>query len=301
MLSYYQTFLNSLPSQNREIWVFGLLTIALLAAQWLIELFGSFIASVTLPKKDVKDNIVTNEKQGRKVGESLWRLSFYTSALVYGYVTVSSKDFYSDSSKMWGKIEQDSKGSGKKWIMEPIPLDIHFYYFIELAFYTAATLHHISKTSSAAANKDYWVMLVHHISTIALIASSFYINVYRVGAMVMLLHDWCDPFLEMAKLLKYYKFMDTSLAMFATFGLVFHVTRLYMYPSFVLRSSLTETIPLLPLNPMYLQYYYFANLLLLVILVLNGIWAAFILKGFAKVLFQGGEAHDARSDDENDS
>ncbi len=297
----YQKLLDALPQQHRDYLVFGIFTLGLLALQWNIETLGYLFAERFLPKKEVKEKKVTNERQVRKVGESLWRFSFYSSVLIYGYSVVSDKDFYRDSTKLWGVINKDSAGRPVEWIMPDITLDLHFYYFIELAFYSAATFLHVTRLSQASENKDYWVMLVHHLSTIALIASSYHFNVYRVGVMVMLLHDWCDPFLEIAKLLKYFKYMDFSLAMFVTFGVVFHVTRLYMYPAFVLRSALVETADLLPLDKTYNLYYYFANALLFVILVLNGVWSAYILKGFGKVLFQGSEVHDARSDDEDDS
>ena len=287
---------------GHQVAVYASITVTLLVLQKIVEHLGTKLGYRFLPTKNVKDKEVVSEKAARKVGESLWRFMFYSFALVYGYIVVSGKGFYRDSKQLWGQVLKDEQNGGNtlEWHMPPIPADLKFYYFLEVSFYTAATVVHVTKTSAASQNKDFWVMLIHHVVTISLIITSYSLNVYRVGVVVMLLHDWCDPFLETAKLLKYFRFMDSSLAMFITFGVVFHVTRLYMYPSYVILSAITETLELITITPLYLYYYYFAIGLLFVILILNGVWSAFILKGFAKVLFQGGEAHDSRSDDEDE-
>lgn len=285
---------------GQQVAVYAFMTVALLVLQKIVENLGTKFGYRFLPAKNLKDKKVVSERAAKKVGESLWRFCFYSFALVYGYIVVSGKSFYRDSKQLWGQVFKENGGKTLEWHMPTIPEDLKFYYFLEVSFYTAATIVHVTKSSAASQNKDFWVMLIHHVVTVSLIITSYYINVYRVGVVVMLLHDWCDPFLETAKLLKYFKFMDSSLAMFITFGVVFHVTRLYMYPSYVILSAITETADLITITPLYLYYYYFAIGLLLVILVLNGVWSAFILKGFAKVLFQGGEAHDSRSDDEDE-
>ena len=175
-MNVYQTLLDALPEKHRDISVYAIFTFGLLILEYAIETIGFKFARRCLPKKEVKENAVASEKKARKVGESLWRFCFYSFALTYGFFVVSKQDFYSDASKMWGRVRTDSSGKDF-WDMPPIGIELHFYYFIELAFYSGTTLQYVTRASSATDYKDYWVMLIHHSSTIALISSSYYIQV----------------------------------------------------------------------------------------------------------------------------
>lgn len=50
--------------------------------------------------------------------------------------------------------------------------------------------------------KDRVEMTIHHVVTIILILYSFTVNFTRIGVMIMLLHDVCDIFMEIAKLFR---------------------------------------------------------------------------------------------------
>ena len=51
--------------------------------------------------------------------------------------------------------------------------------------------------------KDFWMMFVHHAVTIFLMSFSWTCNFYKVGTLVLIIHDVADIFLESAKLFKY--------------------------------------------------------------------------------------------------
>ena len=51
--------------------------------------------------------------------------------------------------------------------------------------------------------KDFVAMLIHHVTTLSLIAWSLHVNLLRIGVCVMASHDVCDVFLEGAKMIKY--------------------------------------------------------------------------------------------------
>merc|ERR550532_3182415 len=54
--------------------------------------------------------------------------------------------------------------------------------------------------------KDFWEMFVHHLTTIALLCFSWTCNLTRCGALVLIVHDFADAFLEAAKLFHYAKY-----------------------------------------------------------------------------------------------
>ncbi len=56
-----------------------------------------------------------------------------------------------------------------------------------------------------------------------------------------MLHDFNDPFLEGAKLARYFGSSDGSTAMFVAFVVGWFATRLWLFPVRVIRSTLLET------------------------------------------------------------
>ena len=69
------------------------------------------------------------------------------------------------------------------------------------------------------------VMFVHHVTTILLMCFSWTCNFFKVGTLVLLLHDCADIFLETAKLLKYAGYRFYSEFFFGGFAVAWIVTR----------------------------------------------------------------------------
>ncbi|VDO03097.1 unnamed protein product [Rodentolepis nana] len=78
--------------------------------------------------------------------------------------------------------------------------------------------------------QDFAVMFSHHVFTVTLIVFSFLTNNFRIGSVIMLLHDAADFWLEAAKMLKYVGRFRLCMFCFATFILVWILTRLYYFP-----------------------------------------------------------------------
>ncbi|KAI8848608.1 TRAM/LAG1/CLN8 homology domain-containing protein, partial [Chytridium lagenaria] len=51
--------------------------------------------------------------------------------------------------------------------------------------------------------KDFYQMLTHHILTLTIVTASYLLGFYRIGSVIMLLHDVSDPFMEIAKMFVY--------------------------------------------------------------------------------------------------
>jgi len=94
-------------------------------------------------------------------------------------------------------------------------------------------------------HKDYYIMIMHHVVTIALIGLSYYYSMYRVGSSVLLVHDVSDIFLELGKCFNYMNWETASNITFAIFAIVFFVSRLIIYPYHILSSVLFDSYRIL--------------------------------------------------------
>lgn len=83
--------------------------------------------------------------------------------------------------------------------------------------------------------KDFYVMISHHLVTLSLLVGSYYIlGSVRIGMIVMILHDVCDPWMEIAKVCLYSKLNIAANFFFLVFSICFVVSRCILYPRFVI-------------------------------------------------------------------
>lgn len=146
--------------------------------------------------------------------------------------------------------------------------------------------------------KDFAEMFIHHITTIALLCFSWTCNLTRCGALVLIVHDFADAFLEAAKLFHYAKYAMTCDVIFGIFTVSWVLTRLGLFPTWIIFSAAVEAPQLVPMFPAY----YIFNGLLSILLVLHVIWTYFILKMayFSLYAKKEEEMRDTRSDTEGE-
>merc|ERR1712117_351542 len=106
-------------------------------------------------------------------------------------------------------------------------------------------------------------------------------NLTRVGTLVLLIHDCADIFLEGAKLCNF---------MFVCFATTWIVTRLGIYPTWILYSTTIEAPQIVEMFPAY----YIFNALLSTLLILHVVWTYFILKIVYKGIYTGKTERDTR-------
>jgi len=131
--------------------------------------------------------------------------------------------------------------------------------------------------------KDFWEMFIHHIITITLLVFSWTCNMVRCGCLVLVIHDCADIFLEGAKMTRYLKWQRTCDTLFGLFALLWIVTRLIIYPFWILRSTCIDAKKIVAMFPAY----YIFNTLLVLLLGLHIIWTYFILKVLYKAILSG--------------
>uniref|UniRef100_A0A8C9EKT0 Ceramide synthase 5 n=1 Tax=Pavo cristatus TaxID=9049 RepID=A0A8C9EKT0_PAVCR len=145
--------------------------------------------------------------------------------------------------------------------------------------------------------QDFLIMFVHHLATIGLITFSYMNNMVRVGTLVLCLHDASDFLLEAAKLANYAKYQRLCDAFFMLFGVVFIVTRLGIYPFWILNTTLFESWELIGPYPSWWLF----NGLLVTLQILHVIWSYLIVRTAYKALVRGKVSKDDRSDVESSS
>uniref|UniRef100_A0A914UXQ2 TLC domain-containing protein n=1 Tax=Plectus sambesii TaxID=2011161 RepID=A0A914UXQ2_9BILA len=214
-----------------------------------------------------------------KFCESSWRFAYYFSIWCYGWWALYDKPYLVDQDECW-----------RNWPFQTVPWEIRWYYMIQSAFYWSLMISALFDVK----RKDFWMMLVHHMATLALLSFSWVSNFVRIGALILLLHDTVDIFLELGKLFRYAekRMMCNCVAVF--FAVAWLLTRLYLFPVRLVYSTLFRAPHLVAQLP--LSYYLFNGLLLL-LQVLHIVWSFMIVQSLW-IGWQGGMANDARSDDE---
>ena len=246
-------------------------------------------------KEDVDRSVSTfrrAEAQRRKIikyVEALWRFVFYASFVVIGTYALfvpEPKEWIIETDKFW-----------RGWPNHAMSDAIRLYYQVELGSY----LHQLMWTE--VSRSDAVEMMLHHMTTILLIGLSYITNYTRVGVTIMLLHDTADVFLESAKVFNYsskpkgHEWAKVVCdVLFAIFALTFFVTRLILYPLFIIRSVLFEAPNHFGVD--WIGFWLFA-LLLVILQGLHVFWFYLIARMLHRLVTTGIEK-DERSDDEDE-
>uniref|UniRef100_A0A673C2D2 Ceramide synthase 2-like n=1 Tax=Sphaeramia orbicularis TaxID=375764 RepID=A0A673C2D2_9TELE len=220
----------------------------------------------------------------KKFGEAAWRFFFYISAFMAGLTCLIDRPWFWDLRECWRQY--------------PIQVKLYFslahywYYMLELGFYGSLLL----RISVDIKRKDFKEQVVHHLATIFLLSFSYCANYVRIGTLVVLLHDSSDILLESAKMFNYGTgWRKTCDALFIVFAAIFLVTRLVIFPSKIIHTTLVLSMEVF--EPFF--GYYFFNVLLMVLQALHVFWAGLILRMIYKFL-KGKLEKDERSDEESE-
>ncbi|XP_019713310.1 ceramide synthase 5 isoform X3 [Hippocampus comes] len=221
-----------------------------------------------------------------KFCESMWRFTFYSCIFTYGF------QFLWQSPWMW-----DTRHCWYGYPYQVLTPALYRYYMIELAFYWSLMFSQFTDIR----RKDFLAMFVHHLATVVLISFSYANNMVRVGTLVMCVHDASDFLLEAAKLANYAKYQRLCDLLFIIFSLTFFVTRLVVFPIWVLNSTMFESWLIVGPFPSWWLF----NVLLLVLQVLHIIWSYLIARIAVKAILRGKVrekvCNDVRSDVESSS
>ena len=174
-----------------------------------------------------------------------------------------------------------------------IDYETSWIYFLQLAFWLSC----LAFMAVETVRKDFREMLVHHCSTITLVSLSYRYSYFRIGFVVMLLHDVGDIFLYSAKVCNYLKKPIITNVLFITFVFTFFISRLVLFPQ-VIRAAWGPVTGYLPVGTA-LPGCYILPLMLTVLLILHCMWFVLILRMLYRMMFVEKDVKsDIRSDDE---
>ncbi|XP_044261537.1 ceramide synthase 6-like [Tribolium madens] len=211
-----------------------------------------------------------------KFCENSWRCLYYTLSFIYGLVVLWNKPWLWDINECWNGFPHQSVTS-----------DIWWYYMISMSFYWSLCVSQFFDVK----RKDFWQMFIHHIATIVLMCLSWVVNLFRIGSLVLVVHDCADIFLEAAKMAKYSGYQKVCDTIFGIFTVLWIATRLGVYPFWIIKNTSIDAPKIVPMFPAY----YIFNSLLCLLLVLHIFWTYLILKIVANSLNAGKMEGDIRS------
>jgi len=84
-------------------------------------------------------------------------------------------------------------------------------------------------------------MIIHHVATAALCIGSWFFGYFRIGSVVMLLHDVSDVPLDMVRVFGVLKLKAPQIASMVLTLLAWGYWRLYFFPLKVVRSAMVES------------------------------------------------------------
>lgn len=263
--------------------------LARLLLDWKVfQNLGRFVLFRNGKKSLNKEEAETKEKTLVKFTESCWKLTYYIILEVYVLFITKDEPWALNTAAFW-----------EGWPSQTVKYKLKLYYIGQCAFYiysVAALLFWETR------RKDFSVMMTHHIVTIGLVGYSYTTGNFRVGSVVLALHDISDVFMEAAKLFKYGENEFIASALFGLFAISWFLLRLIYFPFWIIWSTSVECLRYIDLSrpDWHLQYYTF-NTLLITLLVIHFYWWILIFRMIVRQLKNSGRVgDDVRSDSEDD-
>ncbi|KAI5453838.1 Sphingosine N-acyltransferase lag1 [Naganishia albida] len=230
------------------------------------------------------------EKTITRFAEQGWAFSYCVTFFSLGIcVLLQSNEWPFSSAYLW-----------RDYPNTPLSRLTKFYYLAQLGFWC----HQLFVINVEERRKDHWQMYTHHCITILLVVGSYWTNFTRVGGVIMVLMDFCDILLPLAKMFRYFRLPAATVdATFVIFLLSWLVTRqigfFAIFLSCLLRGPWDLPWGWIPSEGRYVNYYTTTTFqaLLAALLVMSCIWFYMACNVAYRVL-RGLGAADSRSDDE---
>jgi ceramide synthetase len=172
------------------------------------------------------------KKQQMKFCDQGWQLVLHAISVAIELPTLLSEGILADIPKCWIPCP----------VEQTCPPLLQFAYFFVLSAYTFAGFQH---RFFSPRKRDYYVMFGHHIATCALITGSYVARGYRIGLVVMFVHDLSDILLDITQLMNHAKMEGAQYCFVTEISFVcamigWFVSRIYYLPVKIIGNILTE-------------------------------------------------------------
>ncbi|XP_078174272.1 LAG1 homolog 2 [Carex rostrata] len=223
-----------------------------------------------------------------KFSESMWKLTYYAGVQCWALLIIH-REPWSLHTRLYFSA----------WPNQPLSFSIMLFYMCQCGFYIYSIG---ALVAWETRRKDFSVMMSHHIVTTILITYSYLTRFFRIGTIILALHDTSDVFLEAAKLFKYSEKEIAASVCFGLFAISWLLLRLIYFPFWIIRTSSYECVESLKdLEKFPTMFYYIFNTMLLTLLVFHMYWWKLIFNMILKQMSNRGQVgEDVRSDSEDD-
>uniref|UniRef100_A0A2P2KGF5 Uncharacterized protein MANES_10G071500 n=2 Tax=Rhizophora mucronata TaxID=61149 RepID=A0A2P2KGF5_RHIMU len=223
-----------------------------------------------------------------KCRESMWKLMYYGAVELFVLKITYNEPWFRDTGAYF-----------KGWPDQELKIPLKLFYMCQCGFYIYSIA---ALLTWETRRKDFSVMMSHHVITVVLIGFSYITRFFRVGSIVLALHDASDVFMEAAKIFKYSGSELGASICFGLFAISWLMLRLIFFPIWVIKSTSIDFLNVLDASKVYdRSLYYLFNTMLLMLLVFHIYWWVLICYMIRRQLGNRGKVgEDIRSDSEDD-
>lgn len=159
--------------------------------------------------------------QARKLHENLWYAIWHTTSFGLGVAHVAGQPWVWDL-----LVKGDTEAAVAGYPQSAASMGFKHFYLFEMGFWLSCCLFLGFETK----RRDFTQMIIHHSSTVILVAFSYLLDFCRTGVLIMILHDIGDIFLYAAKSCQYRMWHKLADVVFIFFAAVFFFSRLFLLP-----------------------------------------------------------------------
>lgn len=231
----------------------------------------------------------------KKAKDQAWQLVVHVSMTLFeAYIMGPGFEWWNQTEHAW--IPWPTK-QANHWT-------VPFFYLTQLAIWTATAVHHRFVESK---KKDYVVMYIHHLSTIMLVFGSHFVMYWRIGIIVLFVHDFSDIFIDLLKLSGHFNMGGRRAFFFSEIAFVSSLVawvyfRLYRFPAYVIYSAVYYSRVFVTPEPNWMSLmdhlktdfwaeeigiWWQANILLLTLLILHIWWFYLLCRIAYKIIVYG--------------
>ncbi|GAW83177.1 hypothetical protein, conserved [Plasmodium gonderi] len=145
--------------------------------------------------------------------ENCWFAFWHSFSFIYNFFLLLFMSGYVNNKNGWVKMcleeptgkwfflvtEDEYMENKRGWPYTKIDNSVHYFYLLEIAFWSSCLFY----LKYEIRRKDFYVFIMHHLSTILLLVYSHFFNFWRLGLLVLFVHDIVDVALYISKSLNY--------------------------------------------------------------------------------------------------
>lgn len=210
--------------------------IGLMGVKYCGEAVGKYLGALVHRLGLVDSNPMAGKVQLKKWTEQSWQLFVHVVAACLELKILLEQPWFDDPRTCWLPRPE----------FQETQTDLLAVYLGQLAIWIYTCIIHRFVDER---RKDYFVLYLHHLVTIALVAASWWANYVRIGLLVLWVHDASDIFVDLLKMVNYLKLESfrgyfASEIAYASCMVAWVYFRLYRFPFKVIWGSVMAPIEL---------------------------------------------------------